>query len=430
MANYNDYKWYSDDYEKSCQQTQNTSTTTDHTVFTETVTPKKKKHMKAWITSVAGIMAAVMLVGAGAVGYKYLGGSEESASTNSNSNSNSNSNISNLATDLNTSFNYEQLTSGDKTAMSVVDIAKEVGPAIVGITNISQVQSIFGATEQQSTGSGIIISQDGYIVTNNHVIENAKELTVQLNTGEEYSATLIGADSQTDLAVIKIEPKETLTVATLGESAKLQVGELAVAIGNPLGAELSGTVTVGIISGVNRTIQTDSSDPNSTMTLIQTDAAINPGNSGGALINAYGEVIGINNMKYASEDVEGIGFAIPIDTAKTIISDLTEYGYVKGRPLIGISVQEVTSDLAFRNNLPVGLYVAQVTETGPADKAGIQRGDVITAINGEKIETTAELTEIKNNSQIGDVLTFTIWRDGENMEIDVTLQEDTTRAVS
>lgn len=419
MADFNDYKWYSDDYEKSRQQTQNTNAT-NHTVYTETVVPKKKKRMKTWVASVAGIMAAIVLVGAGAVGYKYLGGGEDGSSPNSSANS--------LATDPNTSFSYEQLTSGDKTAMSVVDIAKEVGPAVVGITNTSQVQSIFGISEQQSSGSGVIISQDGYIVTNNHVIENAKELTVQLNTGDEYSATLIGADSQTDLAVIKIEPKEALTVATLGESAKLQVGELAVAIGNPLGAELSGTVTVGIISGLNRTIQTNSNDPNSTMTLIQTDAAINPGNSGGALINAYGEVIGINNMKYASEEVEGIGFAIPIDNVKTIVNDLMESGYVKGRPLIGISVQEVTSDLAFRNNLPVGLYVAQVTEMGPADRAGMQRGDVITAVNGKKIETSSELNEIKNNSKVGDVLTFTVSRNGEKIDIAVTLQEDRSRA--
>ena len=419
MADFNDYKWYSDDYEKSRQQTQNTNAT-NHTVYTETVVPKKKKRMKTWVASVAGIMAAIVLVGAGAVGYKYLGGGEDGSSPNSSANS--------LATDPNTSFSYEQLTSGDKTAMSVVDIANEVGPAVVGITNTSQVQSIFGISEQQSSGSGVIISQDGYIVTNNHVIENAKELTVQLNTGDEYSATLIGADSQTDLAVIKIEPKEALTVATLGESAKLQVGELAVAIGNPLGAELSGTVTVGIISGLNRTIQTNSNDPNSTMTLIQTDAAINPGNSGGALINAYGEVIGINNMKYASEEVEGIGFAIPIDNVKTIVNDLMESGYVKGRPLIGISVQEVTSDLAFRNNLPVGLYVAQVTEMGPADRAGMQRGDVITAVNGKKIETSSELNEIKNNSKVGDVLTFTVSRNGEKIDIAVTLQEDRSRA--
>lgn len=419
MADFNDYKWYSDDYEKT-RQSQGENIASQQTVYTETVVPKKKKHKKAWIASLAGVMAAVVLVGAGALGYKFFGNGEGNGGNGSD----------NLATDPNTSFHYEQLASGDKTSMSVVDIAKEVGPAIVGITNTTQVQSIFGISEQQSTGSGIIISQDGYIVTNNHVVEGARTLSVQLNTGEEYEASLIGADSQTDLAVIKINPKETLTVAKLGESAKLQVGELAVAIGNPLGAELSGTVTVGIISGVNRTIQTSNSDPNSTMTLIQTDAAINPGNSGGALINAYGEVIGINNMKYASEEVEGIGFAIPIDTAKTIINDLMESGYVKGRPYIGITVQEVTTALAFRNNLPVGLYVSSVTEMGPADRAGIQRGDVITAVNGKKVETANELNEIKNNSKVGDVLTFTVQRDGQKTDVAVTLQEDRTRAAA
>lgn len=418
MADFNDYKWYSDDYEKT-RQTQGENTAPQQPVYTETVVPKKK-HKKAWIASLAGVMAAVVLVGAGAFGYKMFGNGAGDGGNGSD----------NMATDPNTSFRYEQLTSGDKTSMSVVDIAKEVGPAIVGITNTTQVQSIFGISEQQSTGSGIIISQDGYIVTNNHVVDGARTLSVQLNTGEEYEASLIGADSQTDLAVIKINPKETLTVAKLGESAKLQVGELAVAIGNPLGAELSGTVTVGIISGVNRTIQTSNSDPNSTMTLIQTDAAINPGNSGGALINAYGEVVGINNMKYASEEVEGIGFAIPIDTAKTIINDLMESGYVKGRPYIGISVQEVTTALAFRNNLPVGLYVSSVTEMGPADRAGIQRGDVITAVNGKKVETASELNEIKNNSKVGDVLTFTVQRDGQKTDVAVTLQEDRSKAAA
>lgn len=419
MADFNDYKWYSDDYEKSRQQEQ-TAGTANHTIYTETVVPKKKHRTKAWIASLAGVLAAVVLVGAGAAGYKYLGAGEQGTQQNSSAG--------NLATDPNTSFHFEQLTNGEQKAMSVVDIAKEVGPAVVGITNTSQVQSFFGISEQQSTGSGVVINQEGYIVTNNHVVENAKDLSVQMNTGETYSAKLIGTDPQTDLAVIKIEPKEALTVAKLGESAKLQVGELAVAIGNPLGAELSGSVTVGIISGVNRTIQTNSNDPNSTMTLIQTDAAINPGNSGGALINGYGEVIGINNMKYSSESVEGIGFAIPIDTAKTIINDLIESGYVRGRPQIGISVQEVTSDIAFRNNLPIGLYVAQVTEMGPADRAGIQRGDVITAVNGKKIETSKELNEIKNNCKVGDVLTFTVQRENRKLDIAVTLQEDKSRA--
>ncbi len=422
MADFNDYKWYSDDYEKSRGQIQDgNSGGTNHTIYTETVIPKKKKRAKTWIASIAGIMAAVVLVGGGAVGYKYLGSGQDAAQGG---------NANNLATDPNTSFHFEQLTNGEQKAMSVVDIAKEVGPAVVGITNTAQVQSFFGVSEQQSSGSGVIISQEGYIVTNNHVVEGAKELSVQLNTGEEYSAKLIGTDAQTDLAVIKIEPKGTLTVAKLGESAKLQVGELAVAIGNPLGAELSGSVTMGIISGLNRTIQTDSSDPNSTMTLIQTDAAINPGNSGGALINGYGEVIGINNMKYSDEKVEGIGFAIPVDTVKTIVNDLIESGYVKGRPLIGITVQEVTSDIAFRNNLPIGLYVAQVSELGPADRAGMQRGDVITAVNGKKIETSRELNEIKNNSKVGDVLTFTVQRDDKKMDIAVTLQEDKSRAAA
>ena len=243
---------------------------------------------------------------------------------------------------------------------------------------------------------------------------------VILNNGEKYDATLVGTDPDTDLAVIKIDAKE-LTPATLGDSDALLVGEKAVAIGNPLGTDLAGTVTQGIISALNRSITVD----NVTYNLIQIDAAINSGNSGGALVNQYGDVIGINSVKISSEGVEGLGFAIPINDAKPIIEDLMSHGYVTGRPLIGLSLREITEEIAYYNNLPVkeGLYVAEVTAGTGADLAGIRRGDIITACDGEAVKTVAELNEKRDTHKAGDTITLTVNRNGENMDIKVTLSE-------
>ena len=206
----------------------------------------------------------------------------------------------------------------NKQLLSVVEIARKVGPTVVGINTKVAMQNFFGMpTMQDGSGSGIIISSDGYVVTNNHVIEGASEIKVLLSDGKEFEAKLVGADARTDLAVLKMEGLN-FPYATLGNSSELQVGELAVAIGNPLGNELAGSVTGGYISALNRSITVDDRKFN----LIQTDAAINPGNSGGALVNNYGEVIGINSVKMSASGVEGIGFAIPIDEAKPIIEDL------------------------------------------------------------------------------------------------------------
>lgn len=291
--------------------------------------------------------------------------------------------------------------------LPTTEIAKKVGPAVVGITSVVQGQiSIFGTTSQsESEGSGIILSSDGYIATNNHVVDGAASVRVMLNTGTEYEAKLIGKDEQTDLAVIKIEPTEQLTVASLGDSNNVEVGERVVAIGNPMGLEFFGSVTQGIVSGVNRSITVDGR----TMNLIQTDAAINSGNSGGALINAKGEVIGINSVKVAYSGVESMGFAIPSSEAKPIIADILEYGYVKGRPVIGIATRDVTEYMAQSYLWPRGVQIMEITSEN-ARAAGFQQGDIITEVQGEKVTTSEELNKVKEKYNPGDTLEMKVYK--------------------
>lgn len=321
--------------------------------------------------------------------------------------------------------------TADKKALSTPEIVDKVGPAVVGIINKATLSNygnyfggVFGNQQQeqeveQSSGSGVVISADGYIVTNNHVVEGAQELVVILNTGDEYTAKLIGTDSKTDLAVLKIEASE-LTYATLGDSSDLRVGDTAIAIGNPLGQEFAGTTTQGIISGLNRTVTVD----NKQLTLIQTDAAINPGNSGGALVNAYGELIGINTAKISSSSLEGLGFAIPIDEAKPIISELIDNGYVTGRPVIGIGGRAVTEQDARAYNLKVGVYVSSMTADSPAYMAGVKIGDIIVECNGKAVETVDDINQIKNQFAPGDKLKIKVYRQGAYKDITLVLGEE------
>ncbi len=289
--------------------------------------------------------------------------------------------------------------------------------------------------EVTATGSGIVMTSDGYIITNAHVIYDteseynmgkATSVTVVMgeNYDEEYEAEIVGYDIQTDLAVLKIDA-EGLTPAEFGDSDALQVGDVVVAIGNPLGFELYGTATCGIVSAVNREVQLE----DRTMTLIQTDAAINSGNSGGMLLNAYGQVIGINSMKMGSSSssasVEGLGFAIPISDAKDIINSLITNGYVTGRPQLGITGTTVTESDAERYNIPQGVYVYSVTEDSAAEQAGLRQGDIITAIDGVEITTMDELSEQKNEHQAGDTVALRVYRSGETFDIQMTLQEVT-----
>lgn len=312
-----------------------------------------------------------------------------------------------------------------------IDVAQKVKPSIVGISVEYSVSSIFnrgGSSTATAQGSGVIITSDGYILTNNHVVNSsssssyyeigeASKVTVKLyNDDTEYEAKIIGTDAQTDLAVIKID-KTDLTAAELGNSDSVQVGEFCMAVGNALG--LGDSVTSGIVSAVNREV-TDS-DGN-TYTAIQTDAAINSGNSGGALVNSKGQVIGINTLKISGTGVEGVGFAIPINSTKDIYEQLIQYSKVK-RPYIGITGRNLTQELASQNNLVVGVYVQIIDEFSAAEKAGIQVGDVIIEADGTKITTMDELNELKNKKKIGDTMKLKIYRDGKTKDVTVTLQE-------
>ena len=339
-------------------------------------------------------------------------------------------------------------------ALTIPEIVQKAMPSAVGISSTfeytaqdSGMNGFFGfgfydnygggqqTTKQATaTGSGIVMSSDGYIITNAHVIYDTesqynmgKAKSVQVVMGEnhdqEYDAQIVGYDVQSDLAVLKIDA-ENLTPAEFGNSNDLEVGELVVAIGNPLGFELYGTTTCGIVSALNREVQLE----DRTMTLIQTDAAINAGNSGGPLLNAYGQVIGINSMKmgsstYGQASVEGLGFAIPIADAKDIIDSLINNGYVTGRPQFGITGVTVSESDAARFNLPQGVYVYSVGEGSAAEQAGIRQGDIITAVDGVQIKTMDELNEQKNKHKAGESVTLSISRSGESEEVQVTLQE-------
>ncbi len=307
----------------------------------------------------------------------------------------------------------------------VVAIAEKASPSIVCIKVNSFSQGYFGGIQEStSEGSGIIYSEDGYIITNYHVIEsaiknsNASIYVTLANSDEALKAEIVGGDKATDLAVIKID-KTGLPAAEFGNSSELKVGELAVAIGNPLGEEFAGSVTVGYISALNRKITTDGR----TYNLIQTDAAINVGNSGGALLNSEGKVIGINSVKVSVTGVEGLGFAIPIDEALPIIEQLIENKKVI-RPYIGVVGFNLSKENINRDDIPEGVYVESVYANTPASKAGIQKGDIIISIDGTDITTMEELNEIKNKKQIGDNVVLGIYRSGKEIEVELTLEAD------
>lgn len=328
-------------------------------------------------------------------------------------------NKSNLNTSLVSLTNYSE---------TGVAVAQKVSPSVVGIKVEYSVSSIFYrnmTSNATAEGSGIIISEDGYILTNNHIINSSssyyevgkanKVIVTLFNDETEYEATIVGTDEETDLAVLKID-KSGLTVAELGDSSSVQVGEFAMAIGNPLGMQSS--VSSGMISATDRKVTSDGR----TYTLLQTDAAINSGNSGGALANSKGQIIGINTLKMSGSGVEGMGFAIPINSAKPIYEQLIQYNKVK-RPYIGISGRDLDEQTAKANNLVVGIYVLSIEEFSAAEKAGIKIGDVITAIDGKNITTMDELNEVKNNHSIGDEITLKINRNGKEKEFKLTLQE-------
>lgn len=320
---------------------------------------------------------------------------------------------------------------------TAISVANKVLPSVVGIEvdfSVSANYPTFSAATQSSTskatGSGVIISKDGYILTNNHIIDTSSSTSSQYYTVSDANkvlvylyeednpveAEIIGSDSVTDLAILKID-RDDLTPAEIGDSDSVQVGEFAMAIGNPL--DMRNTVTSGIISGTNREIE----DDNGAMyTLIQTDAAINAGNSGGALVNAEGKLIGINTLKMSGTGIEGMGFAIPINSTLDISEQLISTGKVK-RPYIGISGTDVSETLSEYYNIPVGVYVRSIQSDGPAKSSDLKPGDVIVKFNGEKIETMSQLNKKKNECKIGDEVTLTVSRGGDEVDVKVTLTE-------
>lgn len=323
------------------------------------------------------------------------------------------------------------LTSTDAVNPSTID---ELSKAVVGIINLRQ-QDIWSTSQEAGAGSGIIYKKENgkaYIVTNNHVVQDAQEVEVEFKDEKRVRAKVLGTDALNDLAVLEIDGSEVEYVAKLGSSEDLHVGETVLAVGNPLGMDLSGSVTKGIVSGLNRSLQVDTTgdnQPDWIAEVIQTDAAINPGNSGGALVNSQGEVIGINSMKIARQEVEGIGFSIPIDSALPIMEQLETNGEVV-RPFVGVSIANFNQvPPQYRNNIVVpeddfdgGMVVANVQVGSPADEAGLEQFDVITKINDHEITSVLDFrTYMYSETSVGDTVNMEIYRNGEKQTIAITL---------
>lgn len=342
--------------------------------------------------------------------------------------------------------NGEKATPIEQTATEVTtDITtavEKVSDAVVGITNIQEITDFWNQRSQEQeagSGSGVIYKIEGdkaFIITNHHVVEKAKQLEVTLVDGTKEKAELVGSDIWTDLAVISISSKNVKTVAEFGDSEVLKQGETVIAIGNPLGLDFYGSVTTGVVSGKDRAVPVDLNSDGSVdweTEVLQTDAAINPGNSGGALINIAGDLIGINSMKIAESTVEGLGFAIPINTVIPIIQELEKNGEVK-RPTMGIGLLDLTEVPAFYQQqtlkLPAevttGVVVSEVVQGSAADKAGVQQYDVVVEMDGEKIENSIDLRQhLYNETKIGDTLKIKVYRQGKLVELTLKLTEGT-----
>ena len=312
-----------------------------------------------------------------------------------------------------------QLVGNQSEISPVIAIAKKVMPSVVGVHTYGT-YSYWGrqiTNMELGSGSGVIYSEDGYIITNYHVIEDATSVVVTLSDEQEYEAVIIGADEASDLAVLKIDAGRKLPAAELGNSSELQIGELVVAIGNPLGYD--NTVTDGIVSGLNRQL----SDYTDEMTLIQTNAAINSGNSGGALVNGRGEVIGINSAKLVASNAEGMGFALSIDEVKPLVEQLITQGHVS-RPYMGVTIDsqyQVDEETAERYEIPMGIMIYEVAENSPAEQAGLREGDIIYKVNDTLIQSFDDLSELIDSSQVGDTLRVLANRDGKKVVCDVVL---------
>lgn len=376
---------------------------------------EKKPFWKKPGAMIAGVLVAAMLAGFGgsAIGNAVFGGSGGGTTVYQGKRPSSVINTASIDTS-------KQMTAAEVYAGNV--------NSTVGIT--TQVTTNFWGytTQSAASGSGFIYSADGYIITNYHVIESASSIKVTLYDGKSYDAQLVGYDESNDVAVLKIDAKD-LTPVTIGDSDNLNVGDSVIAIGNPLG-ELTFSLTSGAVSALDREVTMSN---NVTMELIQTDCAINSGNSGGALFNLYGEVIGITNAKYSGSSgsgasIDNIGFAIPINSVRSIVDSIIEKGYV-AKPYIGVMVSDV-SDEAISYGTPAGAAVVSVTEGGPAEKAGLQANDIITAVDGKEISGKSGLSSIIADCAAGDKLTLSVYRQGQTLTVTVTVGEQTTSALA
>ena len=442
------------EYNFNIEEIEGADTNTSNNVNNINPTPKKHTVLK-----IAASLMAMTLVSASSIGvyHNIVFANEKNVVTES------------AETAVKETVNAQNVStfkidSSEKGVLTTEEIVQKVMPSVVGIKSEFELDAnefegsggyggfggfrdfgdIFGFGDSYGshipqenpigTGTGVVISEDGYVVTNAHVIydsvngyELASEISV-LHGDDSYIAEVIGYDVDCDLAVLKIEA-DGLTAAELGNSDELNLGEDVTAIGNPLGLDLMNTVTKGIISGLNRNITIN----DKTMNLIQTDTAINSGNSGGPLINKYGQVIGINSSKMSSgglgeASVEGICFAIPSNKVADVVEDFMNYGYVKGKPQLGITCRDVTADISQMYGMPIGVYVIEVSEGSAAETAGLKKGDIITAVDDVEITTSVELTAQKNLHTAGDEIKLTFMRNGEEMTTTLTLDEQTERS--
>lgn len=380
-------------------------------VYSAPKQPKKKE--KKPITR--GTIAAVLVISVICSAILGAGGGYLAANTAGN-----NSDMLNVSKSEGSGATYASSTS----ALSTTEIVKKTADSVVEITTEQVTTGSFSQQYiQKGAGSGVIISKDGYIITNYHVIEGASHLTVNLRDKTEYTdVEVVGTYEAGDIALLKIKPKKDLTYATFGDSAKISVGDYAVVIGNPLG-QLGGSVTDGIISALDREVTIE----NETMNLLQTNAEISPGNSGGGLFNGNGELIGIINAKSTSQSAEGIGFAIPINDVQDVLSDLKKYGYVKGQIDLGMSLSDIssTAQLWMYGTSQTGVYVTAVNSGSNAERAGFKSGDIITEVNKTEVKSTTELNAIIKKLKVGDEVTFGVYRAGRSGTIKMKLQEYT-----
>ncbi|GIM29631.1 type I deoxyribonuclease HsdR [Clostridium polyendosporum] len=378
----------------------NTWETADYKI----VEPKKKRKGRGKVAALitGGLLCAIIGGVIGAGGVYYLNRKLYTTDVN--------------GTTATKGVNYDPPTfAKDEQALTTTDVVKKVSPAVVTVSTNSIQQGLFSPTEQEGVGSGFIINEEGYVLTNFHVISGAQQLKVTLNSGKEVNAKIVNYDQEQDLAVVRITDNIKVPgVVELGDSDALQAGEEVIAIGSPLGKEFVGSVTKGIISSPSRVIESNGKKT----TFIQTDATINPGNSGGPLINSTGQVIGINTAKKVGEGIEGMGFSIPINQVKDRLATLS-------KPILklGVQVREVDANTAKQNNLEEGIWIADVEEFSPAEKGGIQRGDLIINFDGQRVKKLDELNKLKEKHKSGDTVKITVLRDGKEVNLNIKLTE-------